>query len=799
MTHAEPARQQFGAIEVRAAERQLIVDGQAVSLGARAFDVLLALVERRERTVSKAELLELVWPDRVVEDNNLQVHIWALRKVLGAATIATIAGQGYRFVAPSPTPADERQQANVEAGPVVAPSRLLFGRDDALAELRALLAVHRLVSVVGPDGIGKSALVHTLLQTMRGEFNACPALIDMASPNAREQTKVALAEVSQTRFAANDIAPAPAGAGWRLIVLDNCERERAPVSEVAQLLKTSPRVKVLVTGQEPLMLQGEQVYRLDALALPPQGQAATASQARSSGAVQLFEQRARAANWRFELTDDNVAAVVEICTRLEGVALAIELAAARLTLLGVEGLRARIDESARPVDVDAPAAQRTLPAAHEWSDELLPPLAQTVLRRLAVLAGGFDLAAAQGVAADAALDEWAVLDELGELANRSVLVAEQTPGAELRYRLLNPVHRWAMNALITAGELEATRRRHLMFFVAFAERAHALSAGPGQRRAQQLLTPEADNLAAALQACDESEQGAELGLRLVDALSVFWFQQGLIDQGHRATLRALARPGAGALTPLRARALLRAGWFCAELGRDLDAAPLLSQSVEIGRACDAPESVCEALVRLGGVRAALQDRAGGRVFIDQALALTQRTGVTAATVLAVIARADFERHDGRLATAQALGVEGLRHARALGDCWLTLAALNSLAATTLGAGVVQGVRALLREAMEICDEFGWQRARLDVMQVCAALAVRSSQPALALALDSAAEVHSPGFERRCDGPDAVFLAPLIAAAGTALGPQACDRARDAGRGWACDDAVRQMRDGLHGA
>ncbi len=800
---AEPAHQHFGPIEVRASERQLLIDGDAVRLGARAFDVLLALVERRERTVSKAELLDLIWPDSVVEDNNLQVHVWALRKVLGAAVIATIPGLGYRFIPPppaplaEPTPADAR--AEPEAGFASAPARSLFGRDQAMADLRALVKTHRLVSVVGAGGMGKSALVHTLVRAMRDEFSTGPVLIDLASLDTREQTKVALSYAPHALFAPNTIAGVPVGPGvaWRLIVLDNCEQALAPVSELAEkILKTAPQVKVLVTSQEPLMLPGEQVYRLDPLALPPPAGPVTPSQARTSGAVQLFEHRARAASRHFELTQDNVAAVVEVCRRLDGVPLAIELAAARLPLLGIEGLRARIDETVRPIGSGAPAQPHLLHAAHDWSYDILSPLQQTVLRRLAVLAGGFDLAAAQGVAADAALDEWAVLDEFGELANRSLLVAQQTPGGELRYRLLKPVKRLAMSALVAAGEFDATRDRHLLFFVALAERAHAWSAGSEQRKGQQLLTLEAENLAAALEACDASTHGAELGLRLVNALSMFWFQHALIEQGHRATMHALGRPGAAEPTQLRAQALLQAGWFCAELGRDHDAASLLGQSLELSRARDLPELVCDALVRLARVYAALQDQAGARVCVEEALALSRRTGVTGSTALAVITLADIERHAGRLEAAQALCTEGLRHARALGDRLLTLAALNSLAATTLGAGGVQGVRELLREALAICDEFDSRRGRLDVMQVCAALAARCSQPALAVALDSAAEAHSIDL-RRSDVPDAVFLKPLIAAACNALSPQECDWARSMGRCLTCDAAVEQMRDGLH--
>jgi predicted ATPase/DNA-binding winged helix-turn-helix (wHTH) protein len=748
VTQVQATPQQFGRIEIRSAERQVRFDGRPVRLGARAFDVLLALIDRRDRAVSKNELLEIVWPGRVVEDNNLQVHVWALRKVLGPAVIATVPGQGYRFVAPALAPGDvllERRCAVGAESGALPPAPTLFGRDDALASLHSLVSTHRAVSLVGACGVGKSVLAHALAQTIKGEFAGGVGLVDLASVNSGEQLALVVSSGIAFTSAAQTTATLTEQLlhGRRLIVLDNCEQVLPAVSEfAAALLRASPQLHLLMTGHEALRLPDEHVYRLGPLALPPPAAALTPEQARAAGAVQLFEQRVRAVDRSFELNSDNMDAVLDICRRLDGVALALELAAVRVPMLGLDGLRTRLEESMWTLAgsaLNARARQRTVQAALAWSYGLLSPRQQAVLRRLSVAVGNFSIAAAQHLASDAALDEWQVLDELTPLAEKSLLVTERAQGGALGYRLLQPVRQFAMNELAACGEFETTRDRHLTFFLAQAERAGQSLVATGRGHALMRLSLEGDNLTAALDACDHAPQGAERGLRLVDALSRYWVHHGMIDQGYRAAMHALARPGTQALANLRARVLLQAGWLCAERGSSLDALRHLQDSVEIARACEAPELLCEGLARLADAHRALHDYAAARSCIVEALGLMSPLTSPSVTLLTLTTRAQIEGQAGQPSASRALYDEALRHARAVGDPTQVMATLNQLAAVALEAGDLTNVPAWLRECMAICSEFGAPRGLINLMRNCAVLAAARSQCEYAAHFASAAE------------------------------------------------------------
>src|SRR5882672_470153 len=416
----------FGRIEVRPAERVLLVDSKAAKLGARAFDLLLALVERRDRIVAKNELLDTVWPGLVVEENNLQVHISTLRKLLGPQVIATVPGRGYRFTAAPDDSAARHAVAAVSAAAPAAswatpsaasavaatapltnlPADLppLYGRDEDLPALRALIEAHKVVTVVGAGGIGKTALAQALAHQLRGEFEDGVWLVELAP--VADATLVATTVAGVLRVELGAAAPIETLAGElaasrMLLVLDNCEHLLLAVAElVSALRRAAPNVQLLATSQEPLKVAQEHAYRLSALALPAE---AGIESARQAGAVALFEARARAAQPQFALNEKNLAAVVEVCRRLDGIALAIELAAARVPLLGIEGLRARLNERFRVLTGGARLALRrhqTLRAALDWSHGLLTHEEQTVFRRLGVFAGSFGLDSAQRVTAD---------------------------------------------------------------------------------------------------------------------------------------------------------------------------------------------------------------------------------------------------------------------------------------------------------------------------------------------------------------------------------------------------------------
>lgn len=491
----------FDRFEIRPHERKLLIEGRAAPLGARAFDVLLAFAERPGRVLAKNELLDIVWPNVVVEENNLQVQISTLRKLLGASVIATVPGRGYAFtataVAEAPPAAaltsvtsvasvtSATPYAAVAATPGTAPPApaapllrtnlperlpMLIGREDDLAALEALLHDRALVTVVGPGGIGKTLLAQHLLDGQRARHAHGVCFVELASLADPRRVAGTVATALGIQIGAGDgdalnalvQAVAPLSL---LLALDNAEHLLDEVARVARALHAgAPKLTLVVTSQAPLQLDAEHVYRVGTLALPEDGVPLTPQAAQGYGAVALFAERARRVDRHFALDDGNVATTVALCRRLDGLPLAIGLAAARVPLLGIEGLAAALGERLKLLTSgtrDAAARHRTLRAALEWSHSLLDPREQVVFRRLAVVVGSASLDLVRGIAADDTLDEWSALDALSVLVDRSLVVLiAGADDAEPRYRLLESPRAYAQEQLAAAGEEAAVRAQH---------------------------------------------------------------------------------------------------------------------------------------------------------------------------------------------------------------------------------------------------------------------------------------------------------------------------------------------------
>ncbi|MDD5334118.1 MAG: winged helix-turn-helix domain-containing protein [Rhodoferax sp.] len=466
-----PHRYRFESFEVCASGRQLWIQGQPVALGSRALDVLLALARHPQQTVTKAQLLNLVWPDSMVEENNLTVQISNLRKLLGPKAIATIAGRGYRLTAgllrPTVTTPDSsrpRVGPAVAGPPVLAqPSSQLFGRDEDIAALHDLLDRHPLVTVMGAGGIGKTSLAQAVARRRLQPQAPAVAWVDLSQLSNPAQLAEAIANALNIHLGAAQDAMTSllmALAPLRLLmVLDNAEHLVQDVAKaVSAILGGARNVRILVTSQLALRLPGEQLYRVGSLALPREQ--VSPVEAGRYGAVALLVNRAQTAHPQFVLTDANVGSVIEICRQLDGLPLALELAAVRLPLLGVEGVLERLHDRFKLLVRSqrfAPDRQQTLRAALDWSHELLPPEQQVVFRRLGVFSGGFTMGLAGAVAAQDGDDEWAVIEHLDALVDRALVVVE---GGDLpRYHLLETPRAYALEQLERAGEADTIRRR----------------------------------------------------------------------------------------------------------------------------------------------------------------------------------------------------------------------------------------------------------------------------------------------------------------------------------------------------
>jgi predicted ATPase/DNA-binding winged helix-turn-helix (wHTH) protein len=509
----------FGQFKLLPDSRTLLVGGKEVKVGGRAFDVLVALVHD-DGVVTKRQLMAAAWPRVVVEENNLQVQIVALRKILGHPAIATVPGRGYRFSLPiqregdftSPTAvnagntAASSPGADIPTAPLNLPPQLqhLYGRDEDIAAVAALLETTAIVTVAGAGGIGKTRLGQAVAARIAGGFPDGVAWVELAPLNTGALVASTVADVLGFDLSlGGDTAKAVVSylADKRaLIVLDNCEHVLDAVASLADAVQSrAPSVRVLVTSQEILRITGESVYRLGTLSLPTPDLLPAAA-VRASGAGALFVARAQAADSHFHVSADNASAIIEICRRLDGIPLAIELAAARVLLMGVEGLRAKLSERFNVLTAGARAVMRrhqTLRAALDWSHDLLDLNEQRVFRRLGVFAGGFTLESAQRVAHDDDIDDWDVLEHLGALIDKSLVLAEGDPIP--RYRLLETTRLFALERLAAAGETDEVLHRHVRAMIALVREIESGSRFRYTTVGEKMqLAAEADNVRAAL-------------------------------------------------------------------------------------------------------------------------------------------------------------------------------------------------------------------------------------------------------------------------------------------------------------
>jgi predicted ATPase/DNA-binding SARP family transcriptional activator len=424
-----------------------------------------------------------------------------------------------------------------------APGTSFVGRDRDLARLQALLAGARLITLVGPGGVGKTRLAAELAAGWEARDGVW--LAELAGITDPDEVLAAVCAALGLRPVAAELASQLAGQQL-LIVLDNCEHLLDACARLAHdLLGGCPGVRILATSREPLTITGERVYPVAPLPVPPP--AVGLGDAMGSPALRLFADRAAAAVFGFRLTAENLPAVAEICRRLDGLPLAIELACARLRTLPATELAARLDDRFRLLTGGSRAAlprHQTLIAVVGWSWDLLTDAERTLARRLAVFAGGATPEAAEAVCADDSLPHGAVLGLLGALADKSFAELRHAPGAPPRYRMLDTIRAYAEAALDEAGESGRFRRAHTGYFLARAEAADPELRGSGQLAHLAWLRGEPDNLRAALRHAVGSGD-AETAVRLVAALGWYWTMSGNHTEAAGWLREALALPGAG--------------------------------------------------------------------------------------------------------------------------------------------------------------------------------------------------------------------------------------------------------------
>jgi non-specific serine/threonine protein kinase len=589
------------------------------------------------------------------------------------------------------------------------PVTSLIGRERELDEIARRLGAHRVVTLTGTGGVGKTRLALAAALQLR---SLCPDgawFVELASVGegalVAQTVASALGLPEEASRPPREILSAALGERQALLILDNCEHLVGACAELIEaLLRACPRLRVLATSRERLNIPGESTFRVPPLALPDARERAAGPLARSE-AVRLFVERARLVAPDFTLTDETAPAVAELCRRLDGLPLAIELAAARVRVLRVEQVLARLGERFRLLTGGSRTTlprQQTLRAALDWSHDLLSPPERTLLRRLSVFAGGFTLEAVEGVCAGPGVDGAQVLDLLAQLVDKSLVVVEDVDPAVpvARYRLLETIWEYCREQAIAAGEVAWLRGRHRTWFLALAEEAERRGQGAEQVAWLDRLETEYDNLQAALSWRDQDPASDAPRLRLGAALWRFWEVRGRIREGRDWLEGILAETGHDA-PAARARALNGAGNLARDLGDYGRAAAHHAEALRLRREIGDTRGVASSLNNLGAVAHDRARYAEAEAYFSDALPAWREAGDQEGLAVSLNNLGRTRRFQGDYERAAALGHESLERFRAIGHAWGIARALNSLANTAHYQGDGAGARPLYEESLRL--------------------------------------------------------------------------------------------------
>jgi predicted ATPase/class 3 adenylate cyclase len=671
------------------------------------------------------------------------------------------------------------------------------GRERELAEVRTLFQKSRLITLVGVGGLGKTRLSLHVGANLLDDYPDGVWLVELAPLTDRGLVPQAVASVLGVREEGGrpvEEALLEFARDRRfLLILDNCEHlAQASASLAKELLQCGPHVKILVSSREPLHIAGETTYPLSTLATPDPKKHTTVVALSQLAAAQLFIDRAVAAQPAFSVTDRNATTVAEVCHRLDGIPLALELAAARVRTLPLETIADRLSDRFHLLtggDTTALPRQQTLRACIDWSFDLLTASERVVLRRLAVFAGGWTLPAAESVAGE--LKSIDVLDLLSRLVEKSLVEFDSNGG---RYRLLETVRQYAEERLCQSGDRVQTYARHFAFYAALSEAAtEKLLISPNENILLQ-LDAEKENLLAAHAWCDRFDGDAEGGLRLVRALRLYWHRRGPMELGYRMTVEALDRAGAQKRTLARCLALSAAGNLRYVMGRYAEAQRHLQESLSIAVEIGREDLAAAAHVLLGAACVGRNERRAARGHYEEALLKARKLGDKRRLADALNSLAELNRTEGHLDSAEPLYEETLALAVEQDDRENIGVNLLNLAMVSIGREARGRARTILLEAMTIAESIGSRNLGQSVLDVVAGLAgSHGGFEREAARLYGAAQAHGErsGFHR--DPADEAFLAPLIAQAKQVLGEVMFNIAEATGRGLSYELAMAEAR------
>ena len=653
----------------------------------------------------------------------------------------------------------------------------LVGRERQLNEIKALLLTgSRLVTLTGPGGTGKTRIAVRLAEELRDEFRDGAFFVALASV-----TNPALvgSTIARAVGAEESGSPTPLDAVEEflagknlLLVLDNFEQVLEAADVVPRLLAVSTELRVVITSRATLRVTGEVEYSVPSLSLPAPSAAGVEEYLRSE-AVSLFIDRARAVNHDLALTEENAPPIGEICRRLDGLPLAIELAAARTRVLSPAALLERLDRHLGLLTGgprDAPARQRSLRGAIDWSYELLDNVEQVLFRRLSVFVGGCSLESAEAVVGSSEDEDVDLLDVLSSLLDKSLLRSEQGNSGETRFAMLRTIRDYALERLFQDADAIALQRRHARHFLELAERNEPELVGPDQADRLAQLEDEHDNLRAALSFAFEDALLKEdhVGIRLAGALGRFWYTRGYLAEGSRWLETSLEVHGSAPLEH-RAKSLHVLGVLYAERGLHARSIETLRQGLELQRLTGNRERVAASLNSLGVEAYAVGDFERAKELFEESISIRRDLGDESGTTSALSNLGLVAMVDNDFERAKELFEEALEIDRRHGNEWGIAVGLGNLSAPVLDLGDVTRAEGLVREAVPILRRLGERDALAECLERGAGIASARAQWTRAARLAGAAaalreRIGSPLIESDRPKLDA-YLAPSRSALG----------------------------------
>ena len=716
--------------------------GRALKLERIPMDLLILLLEARGELVTRDQIIERVWGKDVFLDTESSINA-AIRKIRYVLKdnpdrprfVQTVTGRGYRFIAEVIESKDEisnREHPSVEVAPdrfaekppTLAKSRPaslpvqrtgFVGRDKEVGAARELLLrpdVH-LVTVTGPGGIGKTRLAVQVAGGLLAHFPGGLHFISLSSLNdpaliasvivqalgIREAGGQSPLDVLKSNLRDSQQAPS-------LLLLDNFEHLVQAVPIIAELLALGSSMKILVTSRAALHVYGEHEFPVPPLALPDSHSSPPVEVLSRCPAVALFVQRALAAKPDFELNQENASAVTEICARLDGLPLAIELAAARVKVLSPASMRSRLSSRLQLLTggaCDMPQRHQTLRAAMDWSYELLTGAEQKLFRRLSVFAGGCTLEAAEAVCdtkGDLDLD---LLEGMTSMVDKSLVQQVEPMKGESRFVMLETIREYASEKLETSGEKASTRRAHAAYCLVLAEEQATEESSAESADWLERFALEHDNFRAGLEWLTETGD-VEWGLRLGTALFRFWEMREYLTEGRARLTKLLKLPAAAAPTKARARALFAAGVLTTEQGDHASADVLIRESLQIERELGDSQGAAVCLNALAVIARDRGELAAARSQFEECLALWRKLGDHKAIARSLSNLANIAKLQGDNASAHSLYTECLSIFQALGDPTGVAWSMNSLGDVARDQGDSAAAQMLYEQCLELFRE-----------------------------------------------------------------------------------------------